>query len=217
MKKFLVMVGALLVAIALTAQEKKVQKDLKSYMTINVGPSFPVGDFSSINEDNENAGYAKTGFNIDLTYGYKFVPQFAVEVSGLYNFNGIDKSILGGLTDAKVDHFQVIGFMAGPVYVNNVNEKASYSFRLRGGYATVNSPRLKYAGETLVTEDWAGSFIWSFGLNTKFNLSKKAFFAINADYYQTKPEFTVDALGETISAKQYVNIINANIGFGIRF
>jgi hypothetical protein len=101
--------------------------------------------------------------------------------------------------------------------MSEVSEKASYNFRLRGGYATVNSPRLKYAGEVLVTEDWAGGFIWNFGLNTKFKISEKVFFAINADYYQTKPEFTVEALGETTSAKQNITIVNANIGFGIRF
>lgn len=216
MKKILVLVIAMLMGIVLIAQENKVQKMPKSYMMLSAGPSFPVGDFASINEDNENAGYAKTGFNIDLTYGYKFAPAFAVELSGLYNFNGIDKAILQGLA-AKVDHFQVIGFMAGPTFMNNVSEKVAYNFRLKGGYATVNSPTLKYAGETLVTEDWAGDFIWNFGLNTKFDFSKKAFFAINADFYKTSPEFKVDALGETISAEQHIAVINVNVGFGIKF
>jgi Outer membrane protein beta-barrel domain len=215
MKKLLVLVTALIVVFAVTAQENKVQKELKSYMMLSLGPSFPVGDYASIDENNENAGYAKTGFNIDLSYGYRFVPEFAIELSGLYNFNGIDKSILQGL-DAKVDHFQIVGFMAGPTYMNNVSDKVAYNFRLKGGYARVNSPSLKFEGETLVTEDWADGFIWNFGLNAKFDISKKAFFAINADYYQTRPEFKVEALGETVRAVQRIAVANVNVGFGIK-
>jgi hypothetical protein len=113
MKKILILVAAMLVGVALTAQENKVQKELKSYMMLGLGPSFPVGDYASIDENNENAGYAATGINIDLTYGYRFIPELALEISGLYNFNGLDRKLTREVTGAKVDHFQVMGFIAG--------------------------------------------------------------------------------------------------------
>jgi Outer membrane protein beta-barrel domain len=217
MKKILILVTAMLVGIALTAQENKVQKEPKSYLVLGIGPSFPVSDFASANEENEKAGFAETGLNIDLTYGYKFMPYLSLEASALFNFNGIDKKILQGETSATVDHFQVISFLVGPAFSNPLSDNVDFGFRIRGGYASVNSPKLKYAGETLVTEDWAGDLIWGGGFNMKFNAGKKTFIAFDVDYLQTKPEFKIEALGESISAKQTVTVLNLNVGFGLRF
>jgi hypothetical protein len=69
----------------------------------------------------------------------------------------------------------------------------------------------------LVSEDWAGNFIWSGGFNMKFKVSKKGFIGFNADYFNTKPEFKIDALGETIIAEQRISAVNINVGFGIKF
>lgn len=213
------MVAVLLFCGIVTAQVNKAQKDLKSYIFLSAGPSFPIGDFASTDENNDNAGFAKTGFNLDLAYGYKFNTNIGVEFSALYANHGLSKKLTSMLSGAGVDHFQIIAFMPGVSAFTKSIDKAEFGIRIRGGYATINSPHFVYAGEVLVTEDWADAFIWGGGANLKMDVSKNVFLSVNLDYLQTRPEFKVkdNTTNETIRAIQHMADINLNAGVGIRF
>jgi hypothetical protein len=218
MKKLLVLVAAVLVSIGVTAQENKVQRELKSFLAFSAGPSFPVGDFASANENNENAGFAKTGVNFNLTYNYKFVKTSGVGVSAFYGFNNIDKKILQNVQGLDVDHFKYLGITAGPVFSHELGTKASVDFRLMGGVARANSPRMVYQGETILTEDWATAFAWNGGIDVRMDLTKKSFVVLRTDYFQTKPEFLVDIFN--VSAEkgfQKITVLNITAGIGFKF
>ena len=219
MKKLLVIMSALLFCSAVTAQINKVKSELKSYLVLSAGPSFPLGDFGSTNENNDYAGYGRTGFNIDLSYAYKIAPNIGIDISGLYGNHSLDKKLTSLLSGAAVDHFQIVAFMPGVYVYQMAGDKAELGFRLRGGYATVNSPQFTYVGEVLVTEDWADAFIWGGGINMKLDVSKRAFVSANLDYLQTRPEFKVtdNTTNETIKAVQHIANLNLNAGFGFRF
>ena len=90
MKKLLLILMALLISGALMAQGGKEQMKSKSFLTLHGGPSFTTGFFASTNFSNTLSGFAKTGFNIDLNYGYHFSKMAGITGSvfyGRYNLN----------------------------------------------------------------------------------------------------------------------------------
>ena len=218
MKKFLVIALALLFCGVVTAQENKAHKELKSYLVLNAGPSFPVGDFASTNEDNDNAGFAKTGFNLDVAYGYKFTSAVGLEISGVYTNHGLSKKATD-LTGDLLDHFQMVAFMPGIYVGGKIEKNTDIGCRLRGGYATVNSPRFVYEGSVEITEDWADAFVWGGGVSMKMDVSRNIFISINLDYLQGRPEFKVtnNLNQETIKAVQHIAHLDLNAGLGVRF
>lgn len=215
MKKLLVLVSAMLVVFALTAQENKVQKEPKSYMMISAGPSFPAGDFASTSEENWNAGFAKTGFNINVLYGINLAKFAAIEVMGIYGNHGLDNSFFAG-TDAKLDHYQYYGLMAGPALTQSGGD-VDFSARFLAGFANANSPKLVYEGETIMTEDWTGTFAWSAGVDVKYNFNKKVFFLLKTDYSEMRPEFSVTVDGTRFNETRRMAMVHVNLGAGIRF
>lgn len=218
MKKLLVLVTAVLVSIGVTAQENMVQREMKSLLAFSAGPSFPVGDFASTNINNEDAGFSKTGVNFNLTYNYKFVKTAGVAVSAFYGFNNIDKKILQNVQGFNVDHFKYFGITAGPVFSQELGPKASIDFRLMGGVARANSPRMVYQGETVLSEDWATGFAWNGGVDVRMDLTKKSFLVLRTDYFQTKPEFLVDIFNASAEkAFQKITVLNVTAGIGFKF
>ena len=215
MKKLLLLVTALMVVFAVTAQENKVQKELKSYLMFSAGPSFPAGDFASTSENNWNAGYAKTGFNINLAYGINIAKFAGVEISALYGNHKLDNSFLEG-TDAKLDHYQYYGLMAGPVF-REAGDNIEFSIRFLAGFANANSPKLVVENETVMKEDWTGTFAWSTGADIRYNLNRKIFFLLKSDYSEMRPEFSVTIDNERITDKRRMSIVNVNLGAGLRF
>ena len=91
MKKLLLMMIVLLVSGAILAQGSAKTTATKSVLAFHAGPSFPVGDFASNDFDNEQAGFAKTGFTIDLNYGYQFHPNAGIAAPGatVLTFNNV--------------------------------------------------------------------------------------------------------------------------------
>jgi len=215
MKKLLVLVTALIVVLAVTAQENKVQKDLKSYLAFSAGPSFPAGDFASANENNEDAGYAKTGININLRYGINLAKYAGVEIMGMDGFHKLDNSLLGDV-GAKLDHYQYYGLMAGPAFREG-GDNVEFSARFLAGFANTNSPKLVVSNETIMKEDWVGTFAWSTGAELRYNFNKKVFFLLKTDYSEMRPEFTVTIGNERITDKRRMSIVNVNLGAGLRF
>jgi hypothetical protein len=215
MKKLLVLVIALMVVFAVTAQENKVQKQPKSYLMISAGPSFPAGDFASKSEENWNAGYAKTGFNINVLYGINLAKFTAIEVMAIYGNHGVDNSFFAG-TDAKLDHYQYYGLMAGPAFIQSGGE-VDFSARFLAGFTNANSPKLVNEGETIMTEDWAGVFAWSAGADVKYNFNRKVFFLLKTDYSEMRPEFSVIVDGTRFFETRRMGMVHVNLGAGIRF
>jgi hypothetical protein len=218
MKKKLVFVAALLVCFVVTAQKKRVVYQPNSALSFNIGPAFPIGDFESTNENNENAGFAKTGFNFNVNYDYKFVPNVGLGLNLLYGFHNIHDDLLhSSFQNASADHYQYAGILAGPIFTGKITPKTDVNFRVMGGVARSNSPEFVVQGATFLNGDWATAFAWKMDADMRFSLNKSAFFMFNLGYMQTRPDFKIEFLGETQNAEIHISTLNFNAGVGIKF
>lgn len=218
MKKIFVLVAALTVCLGVTAQDKRASIDQKSSFSFNIGPSLPIGDFESTNEDNENAGFAKTGFNFNLNYDYKFIPNVGIAANVFYGFHNIHDELLHNIAqNSSADHYQYAGVLIGPMFSGVITPKTNINFRLMGGIARSNSPEFILDGATFVEGDWATAFAWKLDGDVRFSFSKNGFVMFNVGYLQTRPDFKINFFGEIENAEIHVSAINLNAGVGINF
>jgi hypothetical protein len=228
MKKIIVLVTALLVCFVVTAQNKKVVRDYKSAFSFNIGPSIPIADFASNNASNENAGYAKTGINLNLNYDHMFEKYVGISFDALYGSHKMDHKIIKDWNDgidlpaANVTHYQYAGLLAGPVFTGMLSPEATINFKLLGGVGRARSPQATYQGEIFAKQDWASSFAWRVNTDLRFNLSQNTFFLIDLSYTQMRPDFNIvigphETNPETLQMEMHVSTINLNAGVGIKF
>lgn len=239
MKKLLMMVIVLLASGALLAQGSKVGGDSKFFLALHGGPSFPVGDFSKKDmAANENSGYAKTGYTINLTGAYQVQKNFGFAADFFYNrykankvistFDVIDEVVDGesGLTSIEVpltlNHWQHYGVAAGPMLTFNVVKNVDADVRIMGGVANANSPKIIYDNVVMAKEDWAIAPVFKSGIDLRIGTGGNLFVLLNADYLYLKPHFKYTYTNEneqevTEKVKQRMEAINVTAGIGYRF
>lgn len=246
MKKLLFLLMVLLISGAIQAQGGKVKSDTRSFLAFHAGPSFPVGDFGSTNITNisqngdvslanRDAGFAKTGYNLNLSYGYKVLGNLGLTASAFYNNNNLDNAAIDkemGLTEmgldglVKTDHWKWYGLTVGPMLMHNITPNVAIDLRVMGGIANANTPKITVGGEEWVKEDWAVAPVFQGGLDLRFGVGNNMFIYTNVDYLYMKPKFSVESfelndLGQAVtvteSVKQKMSVINLTGGFGIRF
>lgn len=219
MKKILLVVLGFLVTVSTWAQEGK-QAEKKSFLSLNIGPSIPIGDFASATLDNEEAGFSLTGITLDLNYLYSFHKNVGLAVSGFYNMNGLDISKLReatGVSSLKMDHWQFIGLAAGPAFSIEMSPKVMGDIRIMGGFATANSPDITTNGSPLIPEDWANSGLFQAGLGCRVNIGNNAYFTGGVDYRYLQPTFKVKVDTELMSVEQNMSLLNISVGVGFKF
>lgn len=228
MKKVFVIVAALLVCFVVTAQENKVVKKTSSSLYLNIGPSFPMSDFASNNAGEPNAGYAKTGFNLNLNYDYMFEKYVGITFNGLYGTHKMDQKIIKDWNDgvdipgAEVSHYQYVGLLAGPVFTGTLSPDANINFKLLGGVARSRSPQATYQGVVYFKQDWTTSFAWRLNTDFRYTIANNIFLMVDLSYTQMRPDFTIiinpnETNPETLLREVHVNTLNLNAGVGIKF
>jgi hypothetical protein len=226
MKKVFVLFAALLVCFVINAQQHKLL-ERKNKVSFNIGPSFPIGDFASNNAGNENAGYAKTGVNVNLNYDHMFTKYVGIAVNALYGSNKMDHKIISDFMEinvpgADISHYQYVGLIAGPVFTVPVTPKSSIDFKLLGGVGRARSPEATFMGDIYAKQDWASSFTWGTGSDINIQFARNAFFMVGFSYTQMRPDFNIvimpnEVNSETIPMEMHVSAINLNTGIGIKF
>jgi hypothetical protein len=208
------------------------QEDVrKSFTSINLGVSFPSGNFKSTNFDNIEAGYANIGSIFDITFGYKFHPSLSVAtlLRGQVNtFNAGDYAqgmadFLGagypaGSTSVSVysSNYSMGGIMAGIIGSFPVVDKVSFDPRVLIGYSTNRLPSMTqyaYAYDklllTTVQEDAETiSFSYLIGAGAKVALNHKTCLLFNIDFYSAKAKW---------NDVQYIYLQNVTRDFNIRY
>ncbi len=219
MKKLLLIFVALLVSGAMMAQGSKGKMTPKSFLAFHGGPSFTIGDFNSTDENNEKAGFAKTGLNLNLNYGYLFNKNIGITAAGFYNRYNLDKGFLHDLPGTDLDHWQFYGLSVGPMFSHAINDKMAVDLRIMGGVANANTPRFTFDGELLIKEDWKMAFMFQGGLDLRINTGGNVFIFTNADYMGMQPEFKIeDITGTEVDRRhQTISVINVTGGVGIKF
>jgi hypothetical protein len=222
MKKIMLIIAALIcINIPANSQLQKTQASKKFFLTAAAGPSFPVGDFASKNISNEQAGFAKTGFNINLNFGYQQTENFGFVASLLYSKHLMDVSSLQsmGLPAITADHWQSYGIMVGPMLTLPVNDKIKTDFKILAGVTNVNAPVMGYAGDVVMSEQWSAAFAMQLAVDMRYYVSNNFFLIANIDYNAMRPKFKItDANGNSSgSATQQVSDLPVTVGIGVAF
>ena len=226
MKKLLFLITALLLGGAAGAQGTVAKKEMRSLLTFQAGPSFPVGDFSSKSFDNEQAGFAKTGVALNLTYAYQFQQPLGVTGAVFYNRNNTKKTITVAMEEGPdvalhLDHWQFYGISAGPMLSFELAPQLFTDLRVMGGIANANSPEITYEGMQIAKEDWSVTPVLQGGLNLRYNTGQRFFVYTGVDYLYLKPTFNYVYADITEfpnqEIKQKISVLTISAGVGIRF
>ena len=198
----------------------------RSSLSLSIGASIPVGDFSKTDANNTSSGYAKTGETVKLSFGYKLTKIIGLEAMAYGQRNTLNTGAFQKELD-KTYFFQDArnypnwevekkNWMTGSVlagvtgeYAIDPKNKISIKAKALAGLALVKSPDLKaesrsdnaYATFTgNYGSDKGISFLLGAGLNYK--LSNHFGLFLNSEYFKTRK----------ISFKEATEIIMATDG-----
>jgi hypothetical protein len=219
MKKIYIIICLVSFGWSLQAQESKTAEK-KSFLSLQPGIGFPLGNFTSRDLSNEDAGFAVAGFTIDLAYQYAFSENIGLAVQGFYNRNDVairKLRDLTGLPELRLDHWQFLGLVAGPVFCFPISDQVKTDFKVMGGFASANSPDITTNGTLLVPEDWSGAGVFQTGLALRVDLGNQAFFTGGLDYRYLSPTFKVDSGILSEETTQKMSILKLGVGIGINF
>jgi len=219
---------ALLVSGVLQAQETRVKTEKKSFLTLHGGPSFPVGDFGSDNMGNQYAGFAKTGYTVNLNYGYLFNKNAGLTASAFYNSFGTKQFALsflegsGGTVTLDMDHWKFYGLTAGPLMSFDVSKNIYSDIKVMAGMVNANSPKISYSGIVMANGDWSWAPALQGGISLRMGTGSNIFVFVNADYMYMKPKFSYTYTDENDQLvkediRQKMSVVNVSAGIGINF
>lgn len=187
----------------------------RGFVTLNAGPSFPLGDYGSFNIDKEQPGFAETGYNINLQLGYHLTPHYGFTTSAIYTRHGFDNSLF--VSQASGDHWKYMGLLAGIIATLPVAEKASLDLNILTGIVRVNSPKIVYTGQEILSEDWTSTVPLNAQLDIRFKLARNLQVIGAINYLYMQPKFSVVANGNSMDVKQKMNVLGLNTGLGFGF
>ena len=211
----------------------------RGFIGFSIGPSFPVGDFASHSFNNEEAGFATTGLNLNINFSYKFSNNigftmlFSESSNEFYDGEYFSGDILGIPGDWKAtgDSWVSDNIMGG-LLLSFPSDKVDFDIRALVGYSFVVVPEVKftdrYYGDYITIQSTSAEEVaYNFGMGLKFNVNKNMAISINADYFSTYPSFsqtvTYDDNGniaiysDKIPGDMLIEMLNISVGVGYRF
>jgi hypothetical protein len=212
-KNSVLLTGFLLFAIVLHAQKK----DHRLVAEISLGPSLPIGKFGNKSfgsEYHEPSGFAKTGFNAQVSLGYYLNESFGILLLPSYSVHVQDRSGLQafmkevylsmGLRTSRVDvdpqSWKIVKLMAGGFFVTPLTaaEDLVLQTKLTAGACKTAIPALSYTGYDADNEmpypgkmgktslSWAFCYQVSVGL--KYNLNNKLHLLLDVNSFNATPK-----------------------------
>jgi hypothetical protein len=205
-----------------------VSENPRGYIGISIGPSFPFSDFASKDFDNEQAGFAKNGFNGNISGAYRLGKRFGLAgmLFGTKNaFNESAFSAIVNYLDIQSTTWQSNGFMVGGYYSAG-SSKTTFEMRLLIGYSNAKLPEIiangydqsGYPAQVKQESVEAGNLCSDLGFGLKTRLSQKMSFIGSLDFYSSEPEFANvrtyinNDLFSTDTFSEPINVINITIG-----
>ena len=207
----------------------------KIYIGATAGLSLPLSTFANDNPQDQNSGYAKTGYIIEINGGIRFLNLFEISVAGFRNsnstnvtnlVNSISASTPGITFTGESDAWEIYGFLAGIGISFPLPEKFISDIRILGGYQNVSSPEInmlsnsadtyvKIEGKTISSPVYLGS------VSVRYPLSEAVYFSFGFQYIASSGNFenvqtTTSIEGEidesTISYSRTLDAWGLNIG-----
>lgn len=210
----------------------------RGFIGLGLGPSFALGDFASVDGNNDNAGFAAGGLLVDLSFGYKLGERFGVAGLIRSQANTLDADALaraavapGYMLTVQTGSYGLGGFFLGGYGSFEINEKLSFETRALIGYAVTQAPSsdFRYSnlsnGQTILLKQGtasAGAFAYNVGIGIRRNLGKRFGLSTMLDFIGTNPEFeyqVTDFDGSTsyTVVSQPVSALNVTVNFAYRF
>jgi hypothetical protein len=211
----------LLLAIALLAS---VSANSQHLLSLNFGPSSPIGEFSNTSLLSEKAGYATNGYNLDFSYGYVWKCRIGMNIGVNYSSIPLDEYELnklmeyyyGGDAMTTMENYELTSLKFGPVF--SLGGKVRIDLNPTIGFLSAkigNMDCMTDSDETyFLQQDGSKSNSITLGMNTKLRiqLCKILDLTISGVYSYAEPSFTIyDTYGET-NYKQPMSMIQTNIG-----
>jgi hypothetical protein len=203
-------------SVAFSQESKAPSKN--NYLSLSFGQAIPLDNFSSNDiQNNEKAGLAKNGMNVNIQYTHtfnKFGNKLGIVSQAFYNQYGLDDIAIEDHTISP-DHWKFYGIMAGPTFITAVgSQKFLVDFKGMIGAVNVNSPQFTYQGAPVIDQQWNTTFGYDLGVGFKYLFGKKFYGQFGIDYMDMSPEFNIVSNGTSTGEKYTQNITTVNLHFG---
>lgn len=188
----------------------------KNTLSLSIGPSFPVGHFSSTDPSDKLSGYAKAGEAIDIAFAHEVHNGFGLTAMLFGQRNGLNTNALArqlaetgivfGFNGASPNHYPnwtidkaswyTASLLAGITEQLPLKKNSKFSFTARAliGAAHVQSPKLNGSSKTdtsyaVISQNNASAIAFSYiaGIGLKYQCGKRIYLFLNADYFGTAP------------------------------
>ncbi len=180
----------------------------QSGLSVNAGISIPVMCYASVNQANPDAGFARPGFYMDISYTYSFTAFSGCKAMFYYASNPA-----GNHAVPSSGAYRMVGWMAGPSLNTPVNKKWQGSFSPMAGYSRVWTPQLKREDQTWLYKQAAGCFSWGAELMLRYRLNENSFVRVGAGHLNMKPG--LKGFENTAAKKeQHIVLVNGIAGIG---
>ncbi|HEY8657625.1 MAG TPA: outer membrane beta-barrel protein [Hanamia sp.] len=229
MKHLILLIAAVIFSsMSVKAQEpyepgnnQQLQYEKKFFLSLSGGASLPIDAFESKHGKdtvNSKEGFAKTGYNINLNFGYQVGETFGIVSHFWYSQYKLDVTAFSQAT-VSTDNWQTYGALIGPMLTLPAAENFNIDLKALGGIAEACSPAVNVDNAVFFNKKKATAFAAQFGADLRYNFNESVFVIGSADYNYMKPKFDVIAAGEGFShtAAQKIEVINLTVGIGINF
>jgi hypothetical protein len=219
----------------------------KQYISLTVGPSFPINSYKNTDLNDSTSGWAKTGIALEFTYAYRLTHNIGAIVQGTYSSNKFDIfAYSDALTAAysldpntpdtafvteSAKNWSAGGLLAGPYLRFPFTEYLSWDIMATVGFYGVGAPNLTVKGnisngdklENYYMNGGKGyAFAYSFGTGFKYALSNY-YLMVYAHYYNTSVKikdvggWDWNAQPYETSFKQDISYVSLTFGVGYFF
>lgn len=216
----------------------------RNRIAFHLGASIPESDYGNRNENNANAGLAKTGTNFNICYNHFYTPNIGLAIKdfSVASFvdreamcNSISNSIGGKWTTDDDPSWDVNGLLFGLTFDFKDDYDTHYEFNLLNGPMMMTSPDVKfttlsnnysYIRQEDATSNLNWGFDFGFGINRR--ISKRWDLMASVDYmicdfkfdeiksYMFFNDYDYYDLTEKNKSMKF-QALNITIGFGYNF
>lgn len=214
--------------------------EVKTYLSFSGGASIPISDFAAKEITNNASGFAVLGYNASASLNWIFKRGFGFEIMYRYQSNSLDNQ---SLTEQSHIKYPTINFnTTSTPWKNNLfmigtnnsflyekNSKLYFDIKFLIGVVKSTSFGMIITGTqngnsssvTSPATDGTG-FGFCGGLGTKYEIFRRVFLGINADYFSTTINYrnitltSTSSHSSTISSNQKITSININLSLTFR-
>ncbi len=233
--------GALLICATTFAQQKSA-----SFIAINGGISLPTGNWAKSTEVSSTdgfvsdpSGYAAAGPIVSLSGAYFFSKH--IGVGGFISFAGyktkVEELSAGYQESFDVDQvtttatsYKLWNFMPGLYFNFQLQHTLSFTARALAGITSGSTPLITVDVEDGGIDDGTfeqksaskSAFGFDLGAGLSYSLNKHLAVNLNADYFYSKPDFTIQNTMRQNSAGREITeydqpLAGVNIGLGLAY